>query len=118
VLSVSAHIALSFAATQGGAGPAAQTLSVVNTGGDPLPFTASASAPWLTVSASGAAAPATLTVTANPAGLAPGTYNATVTVDGGGASGSPSQSTLSTLPQTLATGRTWPGGPLSATGGP
>jgi Viral BACON domain len=118
VLSVSAHIALSFAATQGGAGPAAQTLSVVNTGGDPLPFTASASAPWLTVSASGAAAPATLTVTANPAGLAPGTYNATVTVDGGGASGSPSHATLSTLPQTLATGRTWPDGPLSATGGP
>jgi hypothetical protein len=41
-----------------------------------------------------------------------------VTVDGGGTSGSPSQSTLSTLPQTLATGRTWPDGPLSATGGP
>ncbi|HVD58291.1 MAG TPA: glycoside hydrolase family 88 protein [Thermoleophilaceae bacterium] len=88
VLSVS-PTSLSFAATQGAAGPAAQTLSVVNTGGGSLPFTASASAPWLTVSASSAAAPATLTVTASQAGLAPGTYNATVTVDGGGASGSP-----------------------------
>ena len=88
VLSVS-PTSLSFAATQRGAGPAAQTLSVVNTGGGSLPFTASASAPWLTVSASDAAAPATLTVTASQAGLAPGTYNATVTVDGGGASGSP-----------------------------
>ena len=88
VLSVS-PTSLSFAATQGAAGPAAQTLSVVNTGGGSLPFTASASAPWLTVSASGVAAPATLTVTASQAGLAPGTYNATVTVDGGGASGSP-----------------------------
>jgi unsaturated chondroitin disaccharide hydrolase len=88
VLSVS-PASLSFAATQGAAGPAAQTLDVVNTGGGSLPFTASASAPWLIVSASGPAAPATLTVTASQAGLAPGTYNATVTVDGGGASGSP-----------------------------
>jgi unsaturated chondroitin disaccharide hydrolase len=88
VLSVS-PASLSFAATQGAAGPAAQTLDVVNTGGGSLPFTASASAPWLTVSASGPAAPATLTVTGSQAGLAPGTYNATVTVDGGGASGSP-----------------------------
>ena len=37
----------------------------------------------------GRAAPATVTVTANPAGLAPGTYNAAVTVDGGAAGGSP-----------------------------
>jgi Viral BACON domain len=83
VLSVS-PLSLSFAATQGAAGPSPQTLSVANTGGGSLPFAATASAPWLTVSASGAAAPATLTVTANPAGLAAGTYNATVTVDGGG----------------------------------
>ena len=88
VLSVSPST-LSFAATQGAAGPAPQTLSVANTGGGSLPFTTTTSAPWLTVSASGAAAPATLTVTANPAGLAAGTYNATVTVDGGGAGGSP-----------------------------
>jgi hypothetical protein len=88
VLSVSPS-SLSFAATQGAAGPAPQTLSVANTGGGSLPFTAATSAPWLTVSPSGAAAPATLTVTANPAGLAAGTYNATVTVDGGAASGSP-----------------------------
>jgi hypothetical protein len=80
---------LSFAATQGAAGPAPQTLSVAITGGGSLPFTATTSAPWLTVSASGAAAPATVTVTANPAGLSVGTYDATVTIDGGGAGGSP-----------------------------
>ncbi|MGZ6675136.1 MAG: BACON domain-containing protein, partial [Solirubrobacteraceae bacterium] len=96
VLSVS-PASLSFAATQGGTGPAAQTLSVVNTGGGSLPFTATASAPWLTVSASGAAAPATVTVTANAAGLAPGTYNASVTIDGGAAGGSPRS-----VPVTLA----------------
>jgi unsaturated chondroitin disaccharide hydrolase len=95
VLSVS-PASLSFAVTQGGAAPAAQTLSVANGGGGSLPFTASASAPWLTASASAVEAPATVTVTANPAGLAPGSYAATVTVDGGGASGSPR-----TVPVTL-----------------
>ena len=88
VLAVS-PASLSFAATQGGASPAAQTLSVANSGGGSLAFSASSSAPWLTVSASGAQAPATLTVAANPAGLAPGTYSATVTVDAGSAGGSP-----------------------------
>ena len=52
VLSVSPS-SLSFSATQGAAGPAPQTLSVANTGGGSLPFTATTSAPWLTVSASG-----------------------------------------------------------------
>jgi Viral BACON domain/Glycosyl Hydrolase Family 88 len=88
VLAVS-PASLSFAATQGGASPPAQTLSVANSGGGSLAFSASSSAPWLTVSASGATAPATLTVAASPAGLAPGTYTATVTVDAGSAGGSP-----------------------------
>jgi hypothetical protein len=37
---------------------------------------------------------------------------------GGGRSETSAQGALSTLPQTWATGRAWPDGPLSATGGP
>jgi hypothetical protein len=37
---------------------------------------------------------------------------------GGGRSETSLQRALSTLPQTWSTGRTWPDGPLSATGGP
>ena len=37
---------------------------------------------------------------------------------GGGRSETSSQRTLTSLPQTWTTGRTWPDGPLSATGGP
>ena len=49
--SLSSPSSLSFSATQGAAGPAPQALSVANTGGGSLPFTATTSAPWLTVSA-------------------------------------------------------------------
>jgi hypothetical protein len=62
---------------------------VANTGGGALPFTVSAGASWLTATASGAEAPASVTMTANPAGLAAGTYTAAVTVDAGSAGGSP-----------------------------
>ena len=80
---------LSFTATAGGANPAGRTLSVANTGGGTLSFTASTDAPWLSVSPGSGTAPAELTVSADIAGLAPGTYNATVTVSAAGATGSP-----------------------------
>jgi hypothetical protein len=41
--------ALSFSASEGGADPAGQTLTLTNTGGAPLPWTASTSSPWLSV---------------------------------------------------------------------
>jgi hypothetical protein len=82
---------LSFSATQGGANPASQTLSVTNTGSGTLDVTASDDAAWLTVTPASATAPATLTVAPSITGLVAGTYNATVTVTAttAGATGSP-----------------------------
>ena len=76
---------LSFTTTQGGQ-PVAQALTISNSGGGLLSFSASTSSPasWLTLSAtSGQATPqkaAAINVTVNPAGLAPGTYSAQVAI--------------------------------------
>lgn len=53
--------------------PQTANLYVGNRGSGTVQFTASGAAPWLTPSASTGTAPATLTLTANPAGLASGT---------------------------------------------
>jgi trimeric autotransporter adhesin len=68
-----------------------QTITVSNTGGSVLPFattaTANANGDWLSVSPPSAPAlpgsPATVTVSANPAGLSPGAYVGEVTVMAG-----------------------------------
>ena len=77
---------LSFAATQGGANPAPQTLSISNTGGGTLNWTASDNAAWLRrVPASGTGNGAvTLTVTTGT--LTAGSYSGTVTINATGAS--------------------------------
>jgi hypothetical protein len=95
VLSVS-PASLSFSATAGGANPAAKTLSVSNTGGGTLSWTASDDASWLTVSPTSGTNTGTITVTPDTSGLAAGTYTATVTVSATGANGSPK-----TIPVTL-----------------
>ena len=82
---------VSFTATHG-IGALTQQLHVSNTGGGSLSFTAnvttSSGGSWLTISpANGTAtpsSPASLTVTATPGSLAPGTYSGTVTITGGG----------------------------------
>ena len=87
-----------------------QTITVSNSGGGTLPFTAAATTTsggsWLSVSPTGAQAlpgtPATLTVTANPAGLSAGTYVGLVTVTAGGKSQSvPVTMTVSSLNQAI-----------------
>jgi hypothetical protein len=88
VLSV-APTSVAFSATQGGANPAAQTVNVTNTGGGSLSFTASDDQSWLAVAPASGSAPAALSLSANIAGLAPGTYTGTVTISAAGASGSP-----------------------------
>ena len=80
---------LSFGATQGGANPAAKTLSVSNTGGGSMDWTASESASWLSLSPSSGTNAGTVTVTPSIAGLAAGTYTTDVTVTAAGATGSP-----------------------------
>ena len=94
-----------------GASPSSQSLSVTNQGGGSLSFSASVSTGsggnWLGVSPSSGAAtpalPASLTVQADPTGLAPGTYTGTVTVAGGaaGAIGIPVTTTVSGIPRKL-----------------
>jgi hypothetical protein len=80
---------LSFSATAGGSSPAAKTLTVSNTGGGSMDWTASDDASWMTVSPASGTNGGTVTVTPNIAGLSAGTYNGTVTVTAAGADGSP-----------------------------
>src|SRR6185503_9010734 len=87
---------LTFSGTAGGSSPAAKALTVSNTGGGTLNFTASDDAPWLSESPASGSAPKDLTVAVDTTGVAAGTYTATITIDGGGVSGSPR-----TVPVTL-----------------
>ena len=80
---------LSFSGYTGAPNPAAKTVSVTNTGGGTLSYTASDNASWLAVTPASGTAPGTLSVSVNTAGLAQGTYNGAVTVTASGAGGSP-----------------------------
>lgn len=80
---------LSFTATVGGANPANQSLSITNTGGGTLNWTASSNATWLSVSPTSGTAPSTATVSVNITGLAVGTYNGAITISATGASNTP-----------------------------
>jgi hypothetical protein len=85
---------LAFTGSVGGANPAAQTVSIANTGGGTLSWSASDNAPWLTVSPASGSGTGTVTATVNTAGLATGTLNATITVTASG-------TTTKTVPVTL-----------------
>ena len=66
---------VSFSAQSGGSSLPQQSLTVSSSGSS-VPFSVSVTgAPWLTVSPSSGATPATLTLTVNPAGLPPGNYD-------------------------------------------
>jgi hypothetical protein len=80
---------LSFTATVGGANPSTQSLSITNTGGGTLNWTASDNATWLSVSPASGTAPSTATVSANISGLAAGTYNGSITISATGATNTP-----------------------------
>jgi hypothetical protein len=90
---------VSFSATQGGANPAAQTLTVANTGGGTMAWTAADDVLWLSVSPTSGTNSGTVTLTPTIAGLSAGTYTATVTVTASGAGGSPKS-----IPVTLTVG--------------
>ena len=74
---------LSYAATQGGANPSSQTVTVTNTGGT-LTWTASGNATWLSLTPASGSGTGTLTAGVNTAGLAAGTYTGTITVAASG----------------------------------
>jgi len=80
---------LNFTYQQGNPNPASQSISVTSSG-TPLSFVATSSGgSWLSALALGVTTPSTVSVSVNPAGLAPGTYNGTVTITASGATGSP-----------------------------
>ena len=87
---------VAFSATQGGSSPAAKTLTVANTGGGTMAWTAADDVLWLSVSPTSGTNSGTVTLTPTIAGLSAGTYTATVTVTAAGAGGSPK-----TIPVTL-----------------
>ncbi|MFN7993309.1 MAG: hypothetical protein U0Q18_06895 [Bryobacteraceae bacterium] len=98
---------LAFTYQLGGSVPAAQAVQVASSSGN-LPFTVAASTSgssgnWLSVTPASGTSPGSLSVAVNPAGLATGTYNGTVTVSSTGAGNSP-QSVAVTL--TVAAGAT------------
>ncbi len=74
---------LSFSAAVGGAVTAPQTLTISSASA--LGFTAAAGSTWLSVTPTSGTTPATLSVTANPSGLAAGTYTGTVNITQAGA---------------------------------
>jgi hypothetical protein len=55
-------------------------VTVSNTGGGTLTYSVTDDQPWLSASPASGTAPGTVSVTINPAGLAPGSYTGTVTV--------------------------------------
>jgi uncharacterized protein (TIGR03437 family) len=77
---------LSFTYTPGGASPAPQSVSVSSSGSG-LAFVVRVLTPqnsWLDVNPARGTTPATFTVSVTPAGLAPGTYQGTLTITPGG----------------------------------
>jgi uncharacterized protein (TIGR03437 family) len=105
--------ALTFNYSVGGSLPAVQTVAITNAGAGTLSFTAAASSSpyWLAVSPSSGSAPGTLSVSINPANLAPGTYSAAVQVTAAGATGSPTSIAI-----TLVVQGTQPAGTITAVG--
>ena len=86
--------ALSFNYVPGGTAPAAQTISITNSGSGTLSWIASSSVSWASLSAASGGAPAKLSVSVNPASLAPGSYTGNVQVAAAGATGSPASVTV------------------------
>jgi len=77
---------LSFVATQGGANPAPQTLSISNMGGGTLSWSASDNAAWLRRSPASGTGSGAVTLSVTTGTLTPGSYSATVTMHAPGAS--------------------------------
>ena len=70
---------LSFVGARSATTPPVQTVSVISTTHDSVPFSASADAPWITPTASGTT-PGRIDVSVDQTGLAAGSYSGTITV--------------------------------------
>lgn len=76
---------LTFSGTAGGSNPSAQAITIANSGGGTLTWTAAKSQPWLVLGATSGTGPAVLSVQAVTGSLAAGTYSDTVTISAAGA---------------------------------
>ena len=89
---------LSFAAVQGRPAPDRKSIDVSNDGYGTFRWSASADAPWVSLSQSGTSPFHTLWVSVDPGGLAPGTYTSTITFtatdEGDPVDGSPQTATV------------------------
>ena len=90
---------LAFTGIANGAAAPAQSVAIGANGSAALQWTANGSAAWIVVAPSAGTAPGTLTIGANPGGLAVGTYQGFVTVSANGAVNSPQ-----TIPVSLLVG--------------
>ncbi len=84
VIGVSAST-VSFTAQQGGSNPTAQPLSIRNTGGGTLSWTASDNTAWLTLSPAAGTGNGTVTITPVLGALGVGTHTGTITLSAPGA---------------------------------
>ncbi len=83
---------LSFSAVQNGSNPAAQSLTITNTGPGMLTWTASSNSAWLTLNNTTLASGTNLgsvSVRVNPAGLSVGTHTGLISIIGAGSANSP-----------------------------
>jgi hypothetical protein len=88
----------SFSAVQNGSSPAAQSLTITNTGPGTLAWTASSNSAWLTLNNATSASGTNLGsvgIRVNPAGLSVGTHSGLITIVGTGAANSPQMVTVS-----------------------
>lgn len=85
---------LSFVATQGGANPPTQAVSISNLGGGTLGWSANDNVPWLTVSPATGTGNGSITVSVNIGALNAGNHSGVITLNGSGA-------TTITVPVTL-----------------
>jgi len=79
-------VSLSFTATEGGANPATQTLSISNTGGGTLSWDVSDNAAWLTLSPASGTGNGAVMLSVATGTLSAGSYNGTVTISATGVS--------------------------------
>jgi hypothetical protein len=77
---------LSFTATQGGANPMTQTLSISNTGGGTLSWTTTDNVPWMTLNRASGTNNGVVIVSVLTGATGPGTYNGVISLSATGAS--------------------------------
>jgi hypothetical protein len=102
---------VSFSYAVGSTTAGTQKITVASSGSVLSVNAVAAGGAWLSVTPASGSTPATLTVTANPSGLAAGTYNGTVTVTSTGASNTPQTIPVKlVITTTTGTGklRIWP----------